>query len=329
MNELKKYIIRSAAVDRHGELVALENLQQVQETINGLEKMRMLLNHRPELPPIGYWDNAELGKEKNMDVVRASIIKYNPPEPIEGTEFFIRRFSAPVKLISKTRTPERTTVSWDRANFKTASDYESIKRQVSSTAPHEVDFELHMRKSVITSPEFIVSLIFAQPFIQGIMKRLGEKAVDNIGDDTYKAAKKQLKLFVAWVKKLHSQTRSHAIPKNKTLVSVFQIAGDPYIELIARTDDADLLAQGFSTANLQYVGETVSNLSRLFRIAECRFLLTDKGRWKLCYMLTVDGYAIGAKQIFAEQEKLAQKIEASPNAGFSIGGYDAKYREME
>lgn len=67
----------------------------------------------------------------------------------------------------------------------------------------------------------------------------------------------------------------------------------------------------------------------MFKISECCFTLTDKGRWKLSYLLTKDGYVISYKQVLNEQEKLAQRVLSNPNSGFSVGGYGNKYNDHE
>ncbi|HJV20084.1 MAG TPA: hypothetical protein VJ552_09430 [Sediminibacterium sp.] len=329
MNAPQKHILRSAVPDLQGEHVTLENLQDIQAAVNAEKKMRMLVNHRRDLPPLGFWDEAEITKENNIDTVKAAFVRYGSPEPVDGTDLFIRHLDKPVIYTRKKTLTELTMISWDRSNFSSKSDYLMMKRQMAAAAPHEISFELHTRKSALTSPEVVISMLIAQPYLYGILKKLGEKTVDNISDDTYKAAKKQLKLFVAWVKKLHKQTRQRSVPKNKKLVTVFEIMSDPYIELVARTDDPDHLAKGFSTTNLEYIGETVSNLSKMFKIAECCFSLNDKGRWKLGYLLTEDGYVIGSKPVFNEQEKLAKRILSSPTSGFSVGGYSVKYNDLE
>lgn len=56
----KKTILRSTTVDNHGDYVGLEQLQDYVNAVNGNLKLRYLANHRRDLPPLGYLDNAEI-----------------------------------------------------------------------------------------------------------------------------------------------------------------------------------------------------------------------------------------------------------------------------
>src|ERR1700748_981001 len=67
----KKRILLSEGMDAHGDFKPKYLLEKTIESINGAEKMRMLVNHRRDLPPLGYWDNAEIVVEQATNCVAA------------------------------------------------------------------------------------------------------------------------------------------------------------------------------------------------------------------------------------------------------------------
>lgn len=56
----EKVIIRSETIDLHGDFTTLKALEDYVNAVNGENKMRYLANHRRDIPPIGYFDNAEI-----------------------------------------------------------------------------------------------------------------------------------------------------------------------------------------------------------------------------------------------------------------------------
>lgn len=62
----QKVIIRSATIDRHGDMTTVDMLRDYADAVNGPLKMRYLANHRRDIPPMGYFDGAEI---QNIDCV--------------------------------------------------------------------------------------------------------------------------------------------------------------------------------------------------------------------------------------------------------------------
>lgn len=125
-------------------------------------------------------------------------------------------------------------------------------------------------------------------------------------------------------------TRHKAIPKNKTLVTIFEILGDPYIELAARTDVSSLICQGFRERKLAKVKEEIVNFKKRFvNIREIHFDLPVKDSWKFTYLITDQDQLIGTKAKIKERDKLQQRILLSHAAGFSISIGNVKHEKLK
>ena len=59
----EKVIIRFSILDRHRDYVPLKQMEQVVDSVNGESKMRYLVSHRRDFPPVVYLIMAKLWSE--------------------------------------------------------------------------------------------------------------------------------------------------------------------------------------------------------------------------------------------------------------------------
>ncbi|RZK01377.1 MAG: hypothetical protein EOO43_24735, partial [Flavobacterium sp.] len=88
-----KVILSSTQKDLHGDTLSLEHLKKGVETINGLKKIRMLINHRRDLPPIGYWTNGELEENNDLYLLKAEPIQYKSREILTGKKKLVKEWT--------------------------------------------------------------------------------------------------------------------------------------------------------------------------------------------------------------------------------------------
>ncbi len=187
----------------------------------------------------------------------------------------------------------------------------------------ELRTEVHARKAAQLDPELIFkiatsSLIYH--FIKPMVKEIGKKLAKDFGDKIYEVSKENLKKFQSYVQKTISLTRNKTVPRNKPLVSIFEIPGSPYVELFAKNDDAALIANALSEKKFEIIRSEIDRFSKFVTIDEIHFSLTAKGKWKFTYLISTRGEIIGTQSSFKERDKIHERILLSPTAGYSIAG---------
>ena len=117
------------------------------------------------------------------------------------------------------------------------------------------------------------------------------------------------------------------MPKDKKLTTIFEIPGEPYIELHAKTDDADLIVNALNGSKISKLHQQLSDLSKLIDIKEVHFKLNEKGQWKFTYLIGFDGSIIGTKDIISKRDYLQNRINLKSIKGFSLGA-DVSYSDI-
>lgn len=320
----------SEGVDKHGDYKPGEILNGMVSHINGDEKMRMLVNHRRDLPPIGYWDDGEIIVQNNTNCVAAQeyffdrriICQWDSSLEVESLEN-----SIVIKSISETDSTN-TVISLDKANFASVNEVQKLAQEISKASFEPVTFELHGRKHILPDPELILHFVrdtVLYGFLWEAGKKLKDKVVDDIQDYLYDKGKDKFKDLQKSIAKIVRSTRARTIPKHKTLTTIFEIPGEIYIELIARTDDANKISSALAPRRLAIIKEELKKFRQFENIREIQFELSEKGKWEFSYLITKDSKLIGTKAKFKQRDKLVQRIKLSPTAGFSVGAASIKY----
>ncbi len=329
-----KVTVSSSSKDLHGDTHSLDMLTKGVETINGTTKMRMLINHRRDLPPIGYWDNAELDEHNSVYLLKAEQIFYSKRETITDKPGLIKEsFDKSIAFIQRPfEDNQPLTLTIDKNNFKSWDEVKSITETIINETEQPVEVNHDVRKDLIPDPRLIVTLTtyysVIYPLIKPFLKKMGEKIAEDIADDIYEKSKTKIKGFLTDIKKQITTVRKKALPQNKKLITIFEIPGKPYIELHAITDNADLIIKSLNEKKIFKIHQQLNELSEMVNITEAHFKLNEKGNWKFTYLITEDGAIIGTKDIMAKRDYLHQRINLRPIKGFSIGA-DVKYSEYE
>jgi hypothetical protein len=327
----KKVTISSSSIDRHGDYLG-EILPTAIEMINGNSKMRMLLNHRRDLPPIGYWDNAELVFDEvaNVNLVKAEEKFFGEKQALawDSTIIQIRPENA-ISLKNRNKYIQSLVVSVDKNNLGSFEEHGKLGEEIKAISQQEIDFEMHSRKSSLTDPELIIKLaptvMVLYPLFQPFLKKMGEKIAEDMANDVYQYSKTKIREFQKYIFKVIRIARNRSIPRDKALTTIFEIPGHPYIELYAKTDDADLVSKALSERKMGLIYSEISRLAKFLTIEEIHFSLSEKGSWKFTYLVTNDGDIVGTKKSFDSRDKLHKKILLNSTIGYSMSGEGVKY----
>lgn len=303
MNDNQRYrtVISSTHLDRHGDIISREALEQMASTINDQSKrVRMGVDHRREFPPLGRLENAEIVKKGDHYFLEADYCKYKNLTVVDWNSFLLMEyFDDEFQFVEVSNEPSQSTIIFiDRQNFKSKKEIDDLVKAIKNE--HDVDIQYHGRKALIPDPEIIFQLTATGIFyhlIKPTIKKLGEKVADHFVDKVYNL-----------IKKTTSKIFSHTIPKSKPVVVVFDIPGIPHIELIAKTRDQELLLKSLSEKKISLVREKIEELSKNVKIAKIQFLLDKKGNWKFNYLITKNGSSIGTKESFKKRNKKFELI---------------------
>ena len=327
-----KVVVSSTQKDLHGDTLSLEHLKKGVETINGDKKMRMLIDHRRDLPPIGYWTNGELEEQNEVYLLKAEPILYKSREIITGNTVLIKEaFETSVAFIERTyREGQPITLTFDKNNFESWDSVKRVVQKLTTESNQPILIKYDSRKDLTPDPRLIITLTtyysILYPLIKPFIKKIGEKIAEDVADDVYKKAKEKGKNLLKDIEKYVTILVKSILPKDKKLITIFEIHGKLYIELHAKTDDANLIVNALKGSKLSKLHDQLSDFSKLIDIKEVHFKLNKKGQWKFIYLIGVDGSIIGTKDIISKRDYLQNRINLRSIKGFSIGA-DVSYSE--
>ena len=331
----KKTVGRSTTIDKHGDYVGLNQLQDYVEVVNGNLKLRYLVNHRRDLPPVGYLDNAE--------IIRNGAIHHALVEPIAflnrkvadwNPDLIIEDSGTPLSFVSRGNNEQtKICISVDKNNFRSFESFNRTGQSLSEVFEGEVTLDASMRKSYLPDPQLVVTLVgyytVFKPLLKPLLEKIGEKIAEDIGEDAYKFAKNASKKLLSNIADTIRIARKNMVPKNKVLLTIFEIPGDPYIELQIKSDDANRIVKAISDKNLSKIHQRVHDLQGKIDISEICFVYNSKDKWEFTYLISRTGEVVGTKSTFAKRDKLMNRINLSPTKAFSIGANGVKYERQE
>ncbi|SHM93481.1 hypothetical protein [Mucilaginibacter sp. OK098] len=328
----EKVIIRSATIDLHGDFTTVEMLKDYANAVNGPLKMRYLANHRRDIPPMGYFDDAELKDAGGVQHVWVLPVEYAERGTVEWDETLViagQTTAIPLMSRNSEKPGDQITISVDKNNFQNINDLKTTGGQIHRAFEGKVALELDMRKELYPDPRIVITLapyaMVLYPLVKPFLTKMGEKIAEDIADDLYKNLKLGVKKLLGSLSSSVLSTREKMVPANKRLLTIFEIPWDPYIELHIRSDDPTKVEKGLQPPKLALVHEKIMDLQRYIDIAEIYFVLNTKNKWEFSYLLTPDGKVVGTKAAFKKRDKLVTRINLSPTKAFSIGASGVVY----
>jgi hypothetical protein len=329
-----KVIIRSATIDLHGDLTTVEMLQDYANAVNGSLKMRYLANHRRDIPPIGYFDEAEIQYVDGVHHVWVLPVEYVERGTVAWDDsLVIAGKSTAIHLISRNseKPGENITISVDKNNFQSLNELNKTGGLIHHTFEGKVALQLDMRKELYPDPRIVITLapyvMILYPLVKPFLVKMGEKIAEDIAEDLYKKMKSGAKDLLGRLSSSVRSTRKNMVPADKTMLTIFEIPWEPYIELHILSDDSTKVEKGLQPEKLAVVHQKTLDLQRYVDIAEIYFVLDSKNKWQFSYLLTTDGKAIGTKRAFKIRDELVNRINLSPTKAFSVGASGVVYEQ--
>ncbi|MDV3674249.1 hypothetical protein CMU30_06885 [Elizabethkingia anophelis] len=321
----EKFIIRSATIDHHGDYTSLNVLENTLIQLNGEEKIRYLVNHRRDIPPVGYFDNGEIKEVNSVHHLFMEPIAFQNRTSISWDSTLLSEDGGKYISFIKKEYNDLFQISVDKNNFSNTDVLNEIGRKLNDINEGEIVLELGMRKSLLPDPQIVFTLASFYSLLKPLLSKMGEKFAEEIADDLYKTSKSNFKKIINKVLESARILRKDMIPKNKILHTIFEIPGMPYIELHVKSDEVNRIEKGLRPSNLLKVHKKVASLQRQLNIGEIHFVLNAKDNWDLSYLITEEGKIIGTKTAFNKRDKLFERIQLSPTKAFSVGADSVQY----
>lgn len=160
---MKKYrtVISSSHVDRHGDMMTKEALEQMVSMINDNDsRVRMGVDHRRDFPPMGRLENAELVEKDGYFYVEADYVIFEKSGPVSWNKDFKTEYFDTIFQFTEVDQEEATSISIsvDPHNFNSFSEVSEFKKYIESSNEVEVSVKFHGRKSLIPDPEVVFQL---------------------------------------------------------------------------------------------------------------------------------------------------------------------------
>lgn len=295
--------------------------------------MRYLANHRRDIPPIGYFINAEIQQHGNLYHAMVEPVEFANHKQIEWNENLIVEDAG--KLITFIKRYADTSsimrISVDKNNFSDFDSCNEVGRKLTNLYDEPISLEVHSRKNLLPDPQVVITLagyysIF-YPLLKPFLAKVGEKIAEDIADDFYKVCKSKAKSLANKLVESIRIIRKDIVPTNKVLLTIFEIPGEPYIELQIKSDDPVKTIKAISDKKLFKVHEQVKSLQKKIAISEIYFIFNAKDKWEFSYLISENGEVIGTKSSFKKRDKLISRINLSPTKAFSLGAEGVKYEK--
>jgi hypothetical protein len=98
----------------------------------------------------------------------------------------------------------------------------------------------------------------------------------------------------------------HVKPKGWPITYIFVIPGEPVIEFIVRSADADFVLAALRVQKLEEALSQAGRFHKILGAVRIQYLLDDEGKWEFNYLLTKTGAVIGTEKSYRRR---VQRIE--------------------
>lgn len=207
--------------------------------------------------------------------------------------------------------PDVFSVSIDPQNLGGISGYELLVTELKASTDIEFEASPVARRSVLPDPQIIFTLgVGASALWLGAL--LGKAA----GQAAAKVIEKELQAFFDVMVTAVKKAASEAMPINRPVTYVLQCHGNPNLEFVGRSRNADVVIRAFSESGLQEEKKLADDLRDSMNAEFVQFEMRDDGTWKLNYCLTKDGKVIGTRRAFSRRAIALnqKKMPALPNS---------------
>jgi len=312
-------ILTSTSIDSDGESLSIEELEEMRDTVNGENALRLGVMHNPIFPPIGQLYNARLKEnEDGITLLVADDFKYNETvSEIDGEEYIICTHEKSKSFAGIRRDSNLDSILlFDYFDFKNENDKKKFERDLMEIH-NELSLGRHIQKAEWNDPQVIITL--GQYFLfYNILKPIGKafinKIVEDLGEDFFQQYLKLKNLIIRSVNEFGSN--------DKPVIMVIQIPSENLeIELAHKVQlkNIDEYVNSLQPEILKEVSQKALYYEELFEAEKIQFVLDDENKWVLNYLLSSEGKVVGKPKFFNERNKVYKKMLKQDKIGLSYG----------
>ncbi|RLF02787.1 MAG: hypothetical protein DRJ64_08960 [Thermoprotei archaeon] len=299
-----KGVIATTHIDSHNMKMTKEALESGAKLMNGPRKIKLGIEHDETIPPIGkglkaWVEPTDDGEYKLMQVGEL-FEEFKVTTLSDGTVLLKQECESDRSpfVIERRVAVDGMALAYDKVNF--VSDSSRLEFLAEIHDKSGVDFETgeFFRKSVIPDPEIVIqfSKLLVQYFI-------AKKVLDHVGEESAKLAFDEFKKFYKFAKAAIVTTLKYVIPKNRPVTYVFEVAGEPIVQFVAKITEANVLLSVLTEDELTHVLARAFELGNLLGAEKIQYLLNNDGVWEFNYLLSNTGAVIGTEKSFSRRSK--------------------------
>ncbi|MGG7661067.1 hypothetical protein [Dyadobacter sp. BHUBP1] len=267
------------------------------------------MEHRRDFPPMGRLENARVIEKGEFHYLLVEMAYFPDPQPVNwDLSLQIQQFSDPFQFVEvENISASSIEISFDTINFPSRNQAFTFADEIKRGAPEQIEVTFHGRKSDLPDPEILLRFVEFQALYEiskPLLKKLGEKAADKLVDSAVDSGSKVAKYLLKVLKDAFNQM----IPLAKPVCVLFDIPGEPHIELLMKTRDESVLKKAFGKKRLDKVRAKIDELSKVVPIAKIQFVLTTDNKWKFNYLITKKGQTIGTKESFKKRTNVYNSL---------------------
>jgi hypothetical protein len=290
-----------------------ETLIKTAEAINGNRRPRMGLEHDMTFPPLGRISNAKVIKgNDNEYYLIGNQEYYDKRENItlnDGTKMIKESFSSQGTPFAEVdfKYLENIEILADISNFTSDKSFTFYYKELKDESKIKFNGRRLLRKSVFNDPEIVIRLselyvlyFFGRHLFPKLAKKVGDKLSDKISDDI-------IKLYDL-IKILVMKSTKYLNPKNKKTTYIFDFPAEINIELIIKSNSADEVLESIKKEQLEKLQSKIHEYKKLFSAEKIQFIFSASKEWKLNYLLTKTGEAIGLEKCFKDRDKKFEEV---------------------
>jgi hypothetical protein len=300
----EKVVLATTHIDRHFMKITKEALERAAEQINTGRRLPSMIEHDQTLPPFGKtlkaWVEPRDDGEYQLVVEREIFEDILWTELEDRTRLF-KQESETDRLPFVDRYADITDdvfLSYDWMNFESKVDIKAFIEEIKSQSELEFTTNVFGRKSLIPDPEFIIGItkvIGTYLIARNVLNKVGDKVLELAAEDVGK--------FYALVKATISSAVKYARPKGRPITYVFVARGNPSLEFIAHSSNADLIISAITMEMLEAALSQAMFYYNSLGAVKIQYLLNSDGKWEFNYLLTDTGAVIGTEKSLRRRAK--------------------------
>ena len=288
-----------------------ESLHGNAQQLNTSErKPVVLIEHDILCPPLGHTLSGEVNPTDDgyvaLDVVSEI---YGTPQPTDlpnGEKGFLVASSEhqnPLSIGIHNHHGDENVIRVDSVNFGGIEQASTFFKELRDDGYDSFTEGYSERRSELPDPQVIFDL-GANASVLWIGYRIAKAAAD--------ALDPSLKAFFESMYGVIRRSATEMIPKNRPVTYVLNVHGDPNLQFVARTRDAEMAITAFGSETIANLKPIIETAAQRFNAEMVQFALSDDGDWELNYMVSKNGQTLGSERAFKLRTARISHLDGLP-----------------